>query len=112
MPGINRLIRDGHVVVLISPGFGMGWSSWGQEYASQMLFDPQIADIITNPDLSRQESLERITMVAELKYPKQYLGGLHTLEFRFVPLGARFMIDEYDGHESLVLESDVRWITA
>jgi hypothetical protein len=48
----------------------------------------------------------------ELKYPEVYCGGLEDLVITWVPVGERFRIEEYDGSESLVLESNQRWMTA
>ena len=47
-----------------------------------------------------------------LKYQDEYFGGLEDLEVKWVPVGARFRIDEYDGAETLVLESHETWLTA
>jgi hypothetical protein len=48
----------------------------------------------------------------ELKYPDAYCGGLEDLEINWVSVGERFRIEEYDGAENLVLESDEHWMTA
>ena len=60
----------------------------------------------------RMQELDKIQAYMELKYPEAYCGGLKDLEVNWVPVGARFRIDEYDGAESLVLESEQRWMTA
>lgn len=101
---MEKLIRDGKVAVLVSPGFGAGWYSWHFEEA--LLFDPSVVEWV-----ERQE-LDKIQAYMELRYPEAYCGGLEDLEVNWVPLGVRFRIDEYDGAESLVLESEERWMTA
>ena len=112
MPGTKRLIHDGRVVVLISPGYGSGWSTWGGDAAEDMLFDPQIGDIMLDQGLPREERLRRARVIAELKYPKQHLGGLDQLEAVELPMGTRFVVREHDGNEDVVLERDVQWYTA
>ena len=101
---MNKLIRDGKVAVLVSPGYGAGWYSWhGNE---ELLYDPSIVEWIEQGDL------DKINTYLELKYPNDTSLGLSDLEVTWVPAGVRFRIDEYDGAESLVLETNEHWLTA
>jgi hypothetical protein len=59
-----------------------------------------------------QGDLDKINTYLELKYPNDTSLGLSDLEVVWVPAGARFRIDEYDGAENLVLESKEHWLTA
>lgn len=44
---MNKWIKGGKVAVIISPGFGAGWSTWGEEKDKQaMLFDSELASLI------------------------------------------------------------------
>ena len=109
----NRYIRDGQVAVLISPGFGAGWSTWADiEYRQDCLFDPWIVDVILNGGYSQKEKLQRIEAHCAVKYPGMYLGGLHDLTVEWVPEGAAFLVDEYDGSESIELRDMTDWIIA
>ena len=101
---MQKLIRDGQVAVLVSPGYGAGWYSWHSN--EQLLFDPSIVQWIEEDDR------EKIQAYLELRYPDETTIGLEDLVVEWVPVGARFRIEEYDGAESLVLESTQRWITA
>ena len=101
---MNKLIRDQKVAVLVSPGYGAGWYSWHD--IEELIFDPSIVEWV-----ERQE-LDKIQAYMELKYPGTYCGGVSDLAVAWVPVGARFCIDEYDGSESLKLESEQRWMTA
>ena len=101
---MKKLIRDSKVAVLVSPGFGAGWYSW--HHLEELVYDPSIVEWV------EQEQLDKILTYMELKYPEVYRGGLEDLVVEWVPVGARFRIDEYDGAESLVLESKERWLTA
>ena len=39
----ERVVRDGRVAVLVSPGFGAGWSTWAdRELRKRLLFDPEV----------------------------------------------------------------------
>jgi hypothetical protein len=101
---MQKLIKDQKVAVLVSPGFGAGWYTWHN--IEELVFDPSIVEWVETDDLYK------IRTYMELKYPKVYCGGLEDLVVKWVPVDAKFRIDEYDGSESLVLESEERWMTA
>lgn len=101
---MNKLIRDQKVAVLVSPGYGAGWYSWHS--IEELIYDPSIVEWV------ERRELDKIKTYMELKYPDAYCGGLEDLIVEWVPMGERFRIDEYDGNESLVLESQQRWMTA
>jgi hypothetical protein len=109
---IEKLIRDGSVAVLYSPGYGAGWSTWcheDEQIRLSMLFDPQIADIRNQNAPDWQEQAESIALI---KYPDTYIGGLADLEVRWLPVGTQFRVLEYDGHESIEINGEIAWITA
>lgn len=94
---MDKLVRSGKVAVLISPGFGAGWATWvGDERAA---FDPDLALAVLG------ESDETPIQVAERKFPDEYHGGIRDLSIVWVPEGTGFDIREYDGSESLELET-------
>jgi hypothetical protein len=101
---MQKLIRDGKVAVLVSPGYGAGWYTW--HFKEELLYDPSIVQWLETKEL------EKIRAYLELRYPDEYTGGLEDLVVEWVPVGARFRIEEYDGAESLVLEANQRWKTA
>ena len=44
----ERVVRDGRVAVLVSPGFGAGWSTWAdRELRERLLFDPEVVAWVT-----------------------------------------------------------------
>jgi len=94
----NKYVVDGKVAVLISPGFGAGWSTWGPtELKEELLFDPVLVELVlANADVRRLEAY------AEERWPGAYLGGIGQLEVRWVPEGEPFDVDEYDGSECLI----------
>ena len=105
---MERLIRDGKVAVLVSPGFGAGWSTWAPEDAQEArLFDPGLVELILND--STQDEIN--SYVAE-RFPDQYRGGVEQLRVFWVPEGTKFRIHEYDGSESLVTIDEEQWFTA
>ena len=97
----EKLIRDGNVAVIYSPGFGAGWSTWIHERESEAVFDKDLALAILG------ESDETPLQVVERKGYKGYTGkekealGLRDVAVAWVPEGQRFEIHEYDGSEGI-----------
>jgi hypothetical protein len=101
---MEKVIRDGKVGVLVSPGFGAGFYSWG--YPLEAIFDPTLIELVENQKF--QEAVD----YCESKWPKEYSGGVGDLRVVWVPEGKEFIIEEYDGSESLMLKEEYNWITA
>jgi hypothetical protein len=101
---VNKLIKDGKVAVLISPGFGAGWSTWNREYP-EMLFDPGLADLVLKGDQ------DQILTYVTVKWPNAYLGGLGDLTVAWVDQGQQIKVEEYDGSESIEYRDSNDWIT-
>ena len=104
----NKVIRDGKVAVLYSPGFGAGWSTWNT-LLPELLFDPIIVDFVLNKP---ENWLQGIEAYCELVYPGAYTGGSSNLEVMWIPAGSQFLVEEYDGSESVVLMDEMKWIVA
>jgi hypothetical protein len=102
---MNKLIRDGKVAVLCSPGFGAGWSTWNTGKYSDMLFDAGMADLVLKGDV------EQMQAYALVKWPDAYLGGLKDLTVIWVDQGQLIKITEYDGSESIEYQDSDDWIT-
>lgn len=106
MMKMNKLIIDGKVAVLYSPGFGAGWYTWNREHP-EIMFDPAIVQLVIEGKFDELETF------MTLKYPDIYLGGLHDLEVIWVTEGRLFRIDEYDGNESIEYkDEDESWFIA
>ena len=103
---MNKIERDGKVAVLISPGFGAGWSTWNAEYAETLCMDADIVQAVLDGDLQKAAN------VAELKCPDIYTGGARDLCVVWVPKGAVFEINEYDGAESIHVVGNHTYMTA
>lgn len=100
----DRVEKDGKVAVLVSPGYGAGWSTWAiRENAERLLFDPEMVQAVLAKDsdavAQRADQLED-----ELGC---YTGGSSQLTVVWVPKGAQFRIDEYDGSETLRTIADL-----
>ena len=104
---VDKLVKDGMVAVLYSPGYGAGWYTWAGEKGEEMLFDPVLAQAILNG-----KSKSEIEELAESRYPDEYCGGAEDLQVAWLPEGTLFHIDEYDGSESVRLADHQQWIKA
>ena len=104
---MQKLIKDGKVAVLISPGFGAGWSTWAIGDRDELLFDAEIAQALLDG-----VDYGDIELLAKSKYPDQYLGGLDDLEVQWVDQGTEFIVEEYDGSESIRYKDGTIWSVA
>jgi hypothetical protein len=101
---VEKLERDGKVAVLISPGFGAGWSTWAGEHKEFALFDRRLVEAMeTGGSAAVVAKVEEI--LGEDRY--FYMGGAGDLEIVWLPKGERFFVDEYDGSESIVNGDDL-----
>jgi len=105
---MNKVIRDGKVAVLVSPGFGAGWSTWAytgdEDNRDFMLFDPTLVDMVENKD-----SIEDIETYVKSVHPHTYCGGADDLTIEWLPVGTAFRIHEYDGSESVEIRDEINW---
>ena len=101
---MEKVIKDGKVAVLVSYGYGAGFYTWGAPLNA--IFDPKLVELIENQKL--QEAVD----YAQITYPGVYTGGISDLEIEWIPEGAKFIINEYDGAESIQLMDEMNWITA
>lgn len=101
---MKKVIRQGCVCVIYSPGHGAGWFSWHNIEA--LLYDPTIIEMI-----DRHADGNEIEEYCQTAYGADgcYLAA-GDLTYELVPVDDRFCIHEYDGAESVVLESTFPWI--
>ena len=107
---MDKVIENGKVAVLFSPGYGSGWSTWNDHPA--ILFDPAVVEYVQ----ADGKMMDRDDMIKYLEdtYPGIYLGsGFDDLEIAWIPQGTRFKITEYDGYESVQVEHEIEtWYVA
>jgi hypothetical protein len=104
---MDKVIRDGKVAVLVSRGYGAGWSTWTDEVETY-LFHPKLVQMVEE---NRHSEITHEWMEQELGI-EDFTGDIDGLEIEWVPVGTTFVIDEYDGAESLRTIDDYNWITA
>lgn len=103
---MTKVVRDGRVAVLYSPGYGAGWYTWNPDHP-ECLFDP---DTVAWVEGGKTGDLPDF----DAKYGDAYFyaGGAKDLMIKWIPEGTQFRIAEYDGSESVILASEEEWITA
>lgn len=77
---VEKVVRNGEVAVLISPGFGAGWSTWTSEHRDILLFHPRLVEWVENgkgPGLG--------DLLDELGAGSAYTGGADDLVVRWLP---------------------------
>ena len=102
---MNKLIRKDCVAVIYSPEFGAGWSTWNPKYP-EILFDPAIVEFV------EKDQSEELQVYVTLKYPGINDGGIVGLTIEWIPAGALFRVNEYDGAETIELRDRIKWIQA
>lgn len=97
--------------VLISPGYGAGWSTWNDP---RMAFDERLIRAFERG--ITQEDMERLCVSCGYTdidyYGPPYMGGFKNLKVVEVPSGTIFRIHEYDGSESIATVDMDDWYVA
>ena len=102
---MHKVIRNGKVAVLYSPRYGAGWSTWNSG-CPELVFDPGLVDLV------EEGNEEKILAYVTLKWPGITTLGIDELKIEWVPEGTEFVIDEYDGAETITFKDKMKWITA
>lgn len=102
---MKKEIRDGKVAVLVSPGFGAGWSTWNDR--EELLYHPEIVRLVEE---NRQGEITE-EFVQKLLNTKDYICvfGAADLQVVWLDEGTRFRVDEYDGAECIEIEENIDW---
>lgn len=103
---MQKVIRDGKVAVLYSPGYGAGWSTW--YVPVEGIFHPELIEAVERN--ATADIIESITK--RLFGDSTYAGGAEQLEIEWIEEGEMFTIVERNGYESIVYEKDRQYLTA
>lgn len=106
------------VAVLISLGFGAGWSTWNGE---ELAYDARVVEFFLKHSNDTQwlhncstrgtkENKEANDFFTSLGYEHPYMGGFGSLKLVWIPTGTLFRIQEYDGAESIEFFSKEDWM--
>lgn len=95
----------GEVAVLVSYGYGAGWSTWGA--GKDVLFTPEVVLALINGEDLTNEFLDSVYGTDAF-----YYGGAAELEVEWIKEGTLFRVTEYDGNESLEIRDGLDWNVA
>ena len=93
---MDKVIVDGKVAVLVSGGFGGGWSTWMGDTLDgvdrSMAFEPKVVEIVLAGEkdknrVERKATLDKIKRYMNEAYPGYYTGGAKGLKVEWVPVG-------------------------
>lgn len=105
---MEKVIRDGKVAVLYSPGWGAGWYTWHK--MEELLYHPTLVKMVE--DDQRLDITEELCNSILDRDDYVCVSGAKDLVIAWLPVGTEFIIDEYDGNESLALKENTNWLTA
>ena len=125
MSKVERYINeDGKVGVLISGGYGAGWSTWADSKDREFfLFDRGLVALALDKeaangpfDKTTQWLIEMNTEELE-DYLKEsgidsFTGGWAGVYVKWMDPGTEFIVEEYDGSESLRYRDNEDWMSA
>lgn len=118
--------KDGAVGVLVSKGFGAGWSTWNQD---ALAYDKRVVDfwIAHRNNRAFMENIrqdgswggvpesdahrEAREFFEGIGYKCPYFGGFSSIELHFVPRGVPWTITEHDGNEELLTSDSIEFTT-
>ena len=103
-----KVIRDGKVAVLFSPGYGVGWYTWGVPLDG--VFHPELVGAVERG----AKAMEIINIATRLfgNSKDHHYAGARQLVLIWINEGIEFRIEEYDGGESIIVKEKYNWITA
>jgi len=102
---MKKVIENGHVAVVHSCDWGRGWYSW--HGIDELLFLPELVEIVSSKRETLDEEIAKVLKNYDLED-----SCFTDLGITWVPLAARFIITEYDGYETVMLEKEVKWLVA
>lgn len=110
---IEKVKKDGKIAVLVSHGYGAGWSTWMDDsQADVLLYHPKLVKLVE--DGEKGEITEKLCSKILGIDGKEHVCtlGSDQLVVEWVEEGAQFKITEYDGAESLDCIENIYYRTA
>lgn len=112
MDNIPILYNSTHTkyAVLVSHGFGAGWSTFNQ---MELAYDKRVIELwekYHEHQFVNGVDEEIIKAITDMGYEEPYLGGFFSCGIHWVSIGRACRIVEYDGNETLEFADEIKWI--
>jgi hypothetical protein len=95
--------EHGKIGVIVSGGFGAGWSTWWGGDSEFLSMDKTLVEM----KLNGAKEAEVEAYCQKVKGDSPYMGGWANARVVWLDKGTSFTIEEYDGSEGLILVSDL-----
>jgi hypothetical protein len=106
---MKKYEKDGMVAVLVSPGYGAGWSTWNDsKYCEILTMDYDVVEAFIEGNLFKVKSI----VEEKVGGGGIYFGGLEDVVVKWVEKGTAFEITEYDGSESIRIINNIDFMVA
>jgi hypothetical protein len=103
----EKMVKDGKVAVLYTPGYGAGWYSWNTDM-EWMLFDREIVEAVLAGDTTNAAALA----VQKGGGEDVCVLGADNLMVKWVSVGAQFEVNECNGYESIHVIGERTYLVA
>lgn len=105
---MEKVYKEGKVGVIVSPGYGGGYSDSGD----LDIFDKDVIHAIRKYPTDPHGAEADYKKIMKEKYNKDYFPDFKQLEVEWLPEGTVFQIHEYDGYESIQIRDKMSWHVA
>ncbi len=106
---VAKLKREGFVAVVLTNDYGQGYTTWMLDcQRERAMFDP----VVVRSVLNMEDGLGTEGLEDYLWEVYRWDGRIENLSVAWLREGSVFVIQEYDGKESLRIRSEVTWMTA
>lgn len=109
---MKKVVRDGQVAILYSPGYGAGWYTFHD--CLELVFHPRLVELVENDqgDLITPELVRELLEISPDSDYLPYLEAAKDLAIKWLPEGTEFRIEEYDGAETVLTPDQLTWLIA
>jgi hypothetical protein len=107
----TKLVRDGKVAVVYSPGFGGPWSTSPKHtpgVKEALMFDQEIALAVLANDYDKLAA--RVQYLQQEIQAEIYTPEVFDLEVKWVTQGSAIVITSKDGHEVVSVLNSAFWV--
>ncbi len=99
------------VAILYSPGNTSGWYTWNRYIGQKLIKDSRIIQYFFSDkykDYKYEQFFKEVMQFEQIPFPSKN----RTFKIAFIPQDTKFVIEEYDGSESIHTIDEMEWINA